>query len=357
MAEEQTRTKLVTIVGARPQFIKAFALSRAMAEAPMLEEVMIHTGQHFDKNMSDVFFEELEIPPPRYHFAVNASQHGAATAQMLVDIESALLIEKPAAVIVYGDTNSTLAGALAASKLNIPLVHIESGARSFNRTMPEEVNRIVTDHVSDLLLCATHSAVSHLASEGITANVHCVGDLMVDATVQATEMANGRSEILGKLGLSPKSFAVATVHRAENTDDPARLGRVVNYIALEAGTQPVVLPLHPRTAAAVSAAGLSLDRPGLIVTEPLGYLDMCMLTHHAALVLTDSGGLQKEAYFHRVPCVTLRDETEWNETIECGWNRLWQVPDYRTRREIPDFAKGAAGNIVRILEARFRPAS
>ena len=356
MAEDQTRTKIVTIVGARPQFIKAFALSRALAAAPGLEEVMIHTGQHFDKNMSDVFFDELEIPPPRYHFAVNASQHGAATAQMLVDIESALLIERPSAVIVYGDTNSTLAGALAATKLDIPLVHIESGARSFNRTMPEEINRIVTDHVSDVLLCATHSAVAHLAREGVTANVYCVGDLMVDATLQATEMAKSRSRILGRFGLSPKSYAVATVHRAENTDDPSRLARVLDFIALQAHKQPIVLPLHPRTAAAVSAAGLALDRPGLIVTEPLGYLDMCMLTHHAALVLTDSGGLQKEAYFHRVPCITLRDETEWTETIEYGWNRLWHGPDYRPRHEIPDFVQGAAANIVRILEERFRPA-
>jgi len=187
--------------------------------------------------------------------------------------------------------------------------------------------------------------------------VHCVGDLMVDATVQATEMAKGRSEILAKLGLLPRSYAVATVHRAENTDDPSRLARVLDFIALQARQQPTVMPLHPRTAAAVLAAGLSLQRPGLIVTEPLGYLDMCMLTHHAELVLTDSGGLQKEAYFHRVPCVTLRDETEWTETVECGWNRLWQAPDYRPRREIPDFVQGAAGNIVRILEEQFRPAS
>ena len=350
------RRKLVTIVGARPQFVKAFALSRALAKVRELEEVILHTGQHFDHNMSDVFFEELEIPAPRYHFAGGASAQGAATAQMLMDIESALLAEKPDAVIVYGDTNSTLAGALAASKLHIPLVHVEAGLRSFNRRMPEEINRVVADHLSDLLLCPTQTAVDNLAREGVMHNVHLVGDLMYDATLYATEIAARRSQVLERLDLSHKPYVVATLHRAENTGDPGRLKQLLDFIANQRGGIPVVFPVHPRTRKAAESEGLILHRPGFISIEPLGYLDMCRLVHHASLVFTDSGGLQKEAYFHRVPCVTLRGETEWPETIECGWNRLWTEAEFRPRREIPELdGQLAAPAIARLLQSEFVP--
>lgn len=344
--------RLVTITGARPQFIKAFALSRALAAAPDMEEILLHTGQHFDDNMSAVFFEELGLQQPKYHLSISGAGHAVTTAQMLTNIESALLAEKPDAAIVYGDTNSTLAGALAAAKLRIPVVHIEAGMRSFNRRMPEEINRVVADHLSDLLLCSTRTAVANLAAEGVRNGVHMVGDLMYDATRIATAVAAKQSHILERLSLTPGSYAVATVHRAANTDDAAALQRTLDFIAEEATRRPVVFPVHPRTARAAAAAGLDLARTGAILTEPLGYLDICQLLHHADVVLTDSGGLQKEAYFHRVPCVTLRDETEWVETIECGWNRLWTVPSYRERREIADFGDGyAAENIVDCLRA------
>lgn len=330
----------MTIAGARPQFIKAFALSRALAAAEDFEEVLIHTGQHFDDNMSSVFFEELGITPPKYHFPTPRAERGSAMSQMLAGIHAALDAEKPDAVIVYGDTDSTLAGAIAASRQRIPLVHIEAGMRSFNRRMPEETNRVVADHLSDLLLCVTRTAIENLVLEGITRHVYHVGDLMYDATLLATGVAERRSNILERLSVSPGGYAVATVHRAGNTDEPEVLRRILDFIADEAARQTVVFPVHPRTARAAATAALDLKRTGATVIEPLGYLGMCKLVHHANLVLTDSGGLQKEAYFHRVPCVTLRDETEWVETIEAGWNRLWTVPDYRERQEIADFGGG-----------------
>jgi UDP-GlcNAc3NAcA epimerase len=340
------RRKIVTIVGARPQFIKAFALSRALTNDPDFEEILVHTGQHFDDNMSAVFFSELEIPPPRYHFSVSPGGQGAVTAQMLQAVEGVLLREQPAAIIVYGDTNSTLAGALAASKLQIPLIHIEAGLRSFNRTMPEEINRIVVDHVANILFCPTRMAVANLAREGIAKDVHLVGDLMHDATLIATPIAEHASRILDDLKLEPGGYGVATVHRAGNTDDPATLRRLVDFIAAEAKKRPIVFPVHPRTVAAMKKEGLDPDRPGVRVIAPVGYLDMCKLLHHASNVLTDSGGVQKEAYFHRVPCITLRDETEWVETVECGWNRLWNVPDYEPRREITDYGNGNSAHEI-----------
>jgi UDP-GlcNAc3NAcA epimerase len=346
--------KLVTIVGARPQFIKAFALSRALEAAPEFNEILVHTGQHFDPNMSAVFFDELGIPAPTYQFSIDAREPGAATAQMLTAIEDALFAEKPDAVIVYGDTNSTLAGALAAAKQNIPLVHVEAGMRSFDRRMPEEVNRVVADHLSDLLLCVTRHAVDNLAREGIARQVYRVGDLMYDATRLAAAEAEKRSTILKRLSLTPRNYGVTTVHRAANTDSPERLGQIFDYIGQEAERHPIVFPIHPRTAKAAAVYGLDPARPGVRVIEPVGYLDMCNLLQHAAIVLTDSGGLQKEAYFHRVPCITLRDETEWLETIECGWNRLWTAPDYRERREIQDFGDGhSAQHIVECLGTWF----
>jgi UDP-GlcNAc3NAcA epimerase len=348
--------KLVTIVGARPQFIKAFALSRALAETPEFEEVLIHTGQHFDENMSAIFFQELGIKQPNYHFVLEGMERGPTTAQMIAKLETVLLAERPDAVIVYGDTDSTLSGALAAAKHGIPLVHIEAGMRAFNRRMPEETNRFVADHLSYLLFCVTPTAVDNLAREGIVRNVHLAGDLMYDATLLATSVAEKRSGILQRLSLTPKTYAVATAHRAANTDDPERLAAVLAFIADEARRQPVIFPVHPRTARAAAAAGIDLQKTGAVMVEPLGYLAMCKLVHHANLVLTDSGGLQKEAYFHRVPCVTLRDETEWVETIACGWNRLWTQPAYHARCEIADFGAGdSAVKIVDTLRAAFAP--
>ncbi len=349
---KQRKKRLVTIVGARPQFVKAFALSRALRSTSDVEEILVHTGQHFDNNMSEIFFDELGISPPQYHFTTRASEHGAATAHMLTCVEGVLLEENPDAVIVYGDTNSTLAGALAAAKLGIPLIHVEAGMRSFRRRMPEEINRVATDHMSDVLLCSTRTAVQNLAREGITRNVHLVGDLMYDATLAAAALAESKSAILKGLSLEPKAYGVATVHRARNTNDPELLKRVLGFIADQAKDRPIVFPVHPRTSQAAVRAGLDIRGTGAIVTGPLGYLDMCQLLHHAALIMTDSGGIQKEAYFHRVPCITLRDVTEWVETIECGWNRLWTVGEYRAQREIEDYGDGrAAAKIVDIIRA------
>lgn len=341
---------IVTVAGTRPQFVKAFALSRALGSAADFEETLIHTGQHFDDNMSAVFFSELGIPAPRHHFSIRGATHGAMTGEMLEGIERVLIEERPDAVVVYGDTNSTLAGALAAAKLHIPLVHIEAGLRSFNKRMPEEINRIVADHLSRILICPTRTAIANLRNEGVTNGVHLAGDLMYDATMLATPIAERSSTVLSRLGLAPKGYGVATIHRAANTDDAAALAPLLDYVAAAAAKQPIVFPVHPRTVSAMARAGLDPNRPGIVIVEPVGYLDMCKLLHHASVVLTDSGGVQKEAFFHRVPCVTLRDETEWTETVECGWNRLWREPDYKPRRDIADYGNGnAAGEIVAIL--------
>jgi len=342
--------KIISVVGARPQFIKAAAVSRAIRETDGLSEVMIHTGQHFDANMSDVFFDELGIPKPRHHLDINGGGHGDMTGRMLMAIEPILVSEKPDWVVVYGDTNSTLAGSLAASKLHIPVAHVEAGLRSFNRRMPEEINRLVTDHLSTLHLCPTAGATANLAAEGVVKGVHHVGDVMYDATLFAIEKAKTGSSILSDLALKPTHYAVATVHRAENTDDPENLGAVVQFLRTQARKFQVVLPLHPRTRQAASRMGVDLD--GLQVIEPVGYLDMVKLLHHAAAVYTDSGGLQKEAYFHRVPCTTLRDETEWTETITNGWNRLWKGPERADQREITEYGEGrAAFEIANLLKA------
>jgi UDP-GlcNAc3NAcA epimerase len=345
--------KILTVVGARPQFIKAAAVSRAIRETNGLSEVMIHTGQHFDPNMSDVFFEELDIPKPQYHLDVNGGGHGDMTGRMLIAIEPILQAEKPDWVVVYGDTNSTLAGSLAASKLQIPLAHVEAGLRSFNRRMPEEINRVIADHLSTLHFCPTAAAVSNLAAEGVVRGVHHVGDVMYDATLFATDKAEASSTILSHLGLKSKKYALATVHRAENTDDPRRLRSIVQFLQGRGREHSVVLPLHPRTRQAARRMGVEMD--GLQVIEPVGYLDMTKLLHHATEVYTDSGGLQKEAYFHRAPCTTLRDETEWTETITHGWNRLWHGPERGDRSEISEYGEGrAAFTIVDLLWTNFR---
>jgi UDP-GlcNAc3NAcA epimerase len=330
---------IVTVVGARPQFIKAAPVSKALAQAG-LREILIHTGQHFDDKMSALFFRELDIPAPAYQLDINSLSHGAMTGRMLEAIEAVLLKEKPALMLVYGDTNSTLAGALAAAKLHIPVAHVEAGLRSFNRAMPEEINRILTDQLSDILFCPTATAVEHLAAENIREHVMQVGDVMMDATQNAVSRAEKESHILTTLGLAPKTYAVATLHRAENTDDAARFARLIAWLESQGEAQPIIMPLHPRTRKIIAALPQPLKHLTLI--EPLGYLDMAWLVHHARAVFTDSGGLQKEAYFHHVPCVTLREETEWVETIEAGWNRLWNVPEYKPRRDITDYGTGDA---------------
>ncbi len=345
--------KIATVVGARPQFIKAAPVSRALAAHRDLSEVMVHTGQHFDREMSAVFFEELAIPPPAHDLGIHGGGHGAMTGRMLERLEATFLDERPAAVLVYGDTNSTLAGALAAAKLHIPVVHVEAGMRSFNRRMPEELNRVLTDHASDLLLCSTPGAVALLAREGIESGVHHVGDVMYDAALAAGERAGDAMALRKRLGIADRRYALATVHRAENVDDADQLRAVIDYLKDAAQDRGLVLPLHPRTRQAVERHGLDLT--GLIVCEPLGYFDLHALLRGAEAVLTDSGGVQKEAYFHRVPCVTLRSETEWTETVEAGWNRLWRGPDYAPRRDITEYGDGAAAEkIVSLIGALLR---
>ena len=341
--------KILTIVGARPQFIKAAPVSVALA-ARGVDEIFIHTGQHFDDNMSSVFFRELGLDEPDYHLGISGGSHGAMTGQMLAACETVMREQKPDLVLVYGDTNSTLAGALAGAKLNIGIAHVEAGLRSFNRQMPEEINRVLTDHVSRFLFCPTRTAVTNLAQEGIRAGVLQTGDVMYDAVLQSARAAKDTSRILQRLNLRDGGYAVATVHRAENTDDESRLRAIFAWLAARAAELPVVLPLHPRTRQALERSGL--EPRGMVLTTPVSYLDMARLLSGAAAVFTDSGGLQKEAYFHRVPCVTLRSETEWVETVEAGWNRLWQGPDYGARRDILDYGDGhAAEKIADLLTA------
>ena len=316
--------RILTVLGARPQFIKAAAVSRALGRRPDVVEVLVHTGQHFDANMSAVFFDELGIRAPDHNLGIAGGTHGEQTGRMLAAVEQVLLAERPDWVLVYGDTNSTLAGALAASKLRLRLAHVEAGLRSFNRAMPEEVNRVLTDHVSDLLFAPTDAAVRNLAAEGISGDrVRQTGDVMYDTALHFAALSEAGSRILEELALASGEYALATVHRQENTDDPGRLRCIVDALVEVARDLPVVLPLHPRTRAALDAAGL-LDRAerALQVAPPLGYLDMVRLERHACVIATDSGGVQKEAFFHGVPCVTLRDETEWVELVDAGWNRL-----------------------------------
>jgi len=315
--------KILTIVGARPQFIKAATLSRIIQNNnDEMLEVIVHTGQHFDGNMSQVFFDELDIPRPKYNLEISGGSHGEMTGRMLEAIERVLLDERPEWVVVYGDTNSTLAGALAAAKLHIPIAHVEAGLRSFNMRMPEEVNRILADRVSSLLFCPTDTAVKNLSNEGITDGVHNVGDVMYDAAKFYRERAGQQSGILHSLGIQAKEFALATCHRAENTDVRERLAEILEALAKVSRELPVVFPLHPRTAKLIEKYGLASLLEGLKVTEPLSFLDMVALEQAAAVILTDSGGVQKEAFFYGVPCITMREETEWVETVELGLNCL-----------------------------------
>jgi UDP-GlcNAc3NAcA epimerase len=337
--------RLMTVVGARPQFVKAAAVSRAVAARDDITEIMVHTGQHFDDNMSKVFFDELDIPPPAFGLDIHGGSHGDMTGRMLGVLEAVMRQERPDWVMVYGDTNTTLAGALGAAKLNIPVAHVEAGLRSFNRRMPEEINRVVADHLSTLLFCPTVQSVKNLEREGITSGVHHVGDVMFDATMFAAARARERSTILDDLRLAPGGYALATIHRAENTDDPEQLRTVMDWLSDKAKERAIVFPVHPRTRDALARAGIVPQ--GVAMIDPVGYLDMARLLDGAVAVYTDSGGLQKEAYFHRKPCVTLRSETEWTELVACGWNRLWIGPDYGPRGDVTEYGEGdAAGRIL-----------
>jgi UDP-GlcNAc3NAcA epimerase len=320
--------KILTIVGARPQFVKAAVVSRAIARSreagAEIQEVIVHTGQHYDPQMSDVFFDEMDIPRPAIHLEIGGLSHGAMTGRMLERIESVIERERPRWVLVYGDTNSTLAGALAAAKLHIPVTHVEAGLRSFNKRMPEEINRVLTDHVSDLLFAPTTTAVENLLREGLARErILEVGDVMFDASRFYLDRAASRSHIASTLSLESGGYVLSTVHRAENTDSPSRLAAIVEGLAQVADQMSVVLPLHPRTRKIIASnAVMAASVKALTVIDPVGYLDMVMLERHAAVIATDSGGVQKEAYFYGVPCVTLRDETEWVELLEAGANRL-----------------------------------
>lgn len=355
---------ILTIVGARPQFVKAAVVSRALRDTArkgtlrqQLQETILHTGQHFDENMSGVFFEELDIPRPDVHLNVSGGSHGAMTGEMLREVEKVILARKPDCILVYGDTNSTLAGALAAAKLHVPVAHVEAGLRSFNKAMPEEINRILTDHVSELLFCPTANAVQNLAHEGLIRGVHDVGDVMYDATLYYEEAAR-KSRILDRVGVPPGRYVVATCHRQENTDSEANLRGILEGLSAIAAEMPVILPLHPRTRRSIEQLGLSRQAAGIRVVEPVGYLDMVALQSNAALIATDSGGVQREAFFLKVPCITMRNETEWVETLEGGENILVGadaqriVEGFRTMcgRRFPFAAKFGSGDAAeRIL--------
>ena len=358
--------KIVSIVGARPEFVQATPLSRALraekAGQPRHHEILVHTGQHYDYRMSQTFFDELGTPTPDYNLEVGSGSHGAQTGEILAGIEKVLVQEQPDCVIVRGDTNSTLAGAIAASKLSVNgrrilLAHVEAGERSFDRRMPEEINRIVTDSVADVHFCVSKTAVKHLAAEGVT-TAHHVGDVMLDAMLHNRPIAERNSQVLREQDVKPGQYVLVTVHRAANTDDPARLRGIVQ--ALNAADEPVIFPVHPRTQTKIAALGLAFG-PKVKVLGPVGYFDMIMLEANARLIATDSGGVQREAYFLKRPCITLRDETEWTETVEAGWNVLVGaepdriLPAWRSfappAQQPPIFGDGcAAEKIVAILE-------
>jgi UDP-GlcNAc3NAcA epimerase len=328
--EQIVNKRIVTILGARPQFIKAAPVSRVLRKSGF-QEFLVHTGQHYDYEMSQVFFDDLDLPEPDINLGIGSESHGRQTGKMLMAIEDVLLREKPDWMLVYGDTNSTLAGALAAIKLLIPIAHVEAGLRSFNREMPEEHNRVITDHCADLLFCPTQTAMDNLHREGLTQNVVLAGDTMYDAVLQFSEIAESRSRIMNELGLQPKQYLLATVHRPYNTDRSENLMSILN--AFFEINEPIVFPVHPRTRQRIaeledpSNTHITqfqnwLHKSSILMINPLSYLDMLVLERNARLIITDSGGMQKEAFFFRVPCITLRPETEWVETIHAGWNIL-----------------------------------
>lgn len=311
--------KIVTVIGARPQFIKASLMSLNFLKKN-INEVIVHTGQHFDTNMSEIFFDEMEIPKPKYNLNIKSLTHGAMTGRQIEEIEKILFKEKPDWLLVYGDTNSTLSGALAAAKMNIKIAHVESGLRSFNKNMPEEINRLVTDHLSDILFVPSLNAENNLISEGISKEkIQNVGDIMYETSIFFSKLANKKSKILKKLNLKKKGYVLSTVHRQENTDSKERLHDI--FTGLSYSKLPVFFPIHPRTMKKVKDYNLVVEK-NINFLPPLGYLDMILLQKNANLIVTDSGGIQKEAYFYNVPCLTLRDETEWTELVETGANFL-----------------------------------
>ena len=334
--------KIVTILGARPQFVKAAVLSRIIAKYNAVEEIIIHTGQHYDTNMSAVFFEEMEIPKPKYNLSINGLSHGAMTGQMLIEIEAVLTKEKPDLVLVYGDTNSTLAGALAAKKMNINLVHVEAGLRSFNMKMPEEINRILTDRISDLLLCPTDTALKNLENEGfenLTSKVVKCGDIMKDAVEYYGKISEEKSAIISGLNLIPNEFVLATIHRQENTDDLEKLKEIFEGLELISKEKQVVLPLHPRTKAILNQHNLTYN---IKIIDPVGYFDMLELLKKCNLVITDSGGLQKEAFFNKKHCIIVRDETEWVELVANGFAKIVGSDKKNMHQSFENYQKSTA---------------
>jgi len=351
------KLNVATVLGARPQFIKAAMISRAFSNRSIISETIIHTGQHFDENMSHVFFEELQLPKQNYNLGIGGGSHGQNTGRMIENIEIILVKEKPDIVLVYGDTDSTLAGALAAAKLHIPVAHVESGLRSFNRRMPEEINRILTDQLSTILFCPTEIAIQNLNNEGFPNKLKNnyrqiiinAGDVMYDATLYYKGIAEKKSNILKRLNLKKKKYVLSTIHREENTDDIGNLTAILDGLAEVAKIIPVVMPLHPRTKKKFDfiEPEFVLRWSSLIIFQPpLGYLDMVMLEKNAGVIATDSGGIQKEAFFHKVPCVTLRGETEWMELVKLGWNHLVKPGEMDISKSILDALQhiGQEGN-------------
>lgn len=311
--------KILTVLGARPQFIKSSMFSRAVKDDPSLEEIIVHTGQHFDSNMSDIFFQELEIPEPKYNLEISQLSHGAMTGRMIERLEYVMLEESPDYVLVYGDTNSTLAASIAASKLHIPIAHIEAGLRSYNKLMPEEKNRLITDHLSDLLFCPTTTAIQNLKNEGLTQGVHLVGDIMLDLNNFIDDFIQANSTDDKK---NDDEYVLLTLHRPENTDHKVRLNQIFKAIKKISEDIKIVMPLHPRTKKIIENNSMLDQLSPIQIIEPQPYFAFTRLQRNASAIFTDSGGLQKEAYFNRVPCITLRDETEWKETVDLGWNDI-----------------------------------
>ncbi len=342
--------QVFTVVGARPQFVKAAVVSMALEKHKNINNILIHTGQHYNDNMSDIFFRELQIKKPDYNLSVGSKGHGAQTGEMLIALEELLIQHKPALVLIYGDTNSTLAAALAAVKLHIPVAHVESGLRSFNRRMPEEINRIVADHISELLFCPTEEAMKNARKEGIDAKkLFLVGDVMYDAALHYNRLATKQSRILDTLTLTPKSYVLATIHRAENTDNPVILANLFQQLIKVAQDYPIVLPLHPRTHKVLAQEGLwDIVERAMIIIEPVGFLDMLTLEKNAGLIVTDSGGVQKEAFFNKVSCITVRDQTEWVELIESDWNILVPSAQIETLPQVVKQRFGHQGKDVEL---------
>lgn len=352
------KIKILVVVGARPNFVKAFPLFEEFKKHKMIEPILVHTGQHYDYEMSKVFFGDLNIPKPDYNLHVGSGSHSFQTAKVMEKLELIVMKEKPEWVVVFGDVNSTLAGALVASKLQIPLAHIEAGLRSFDKTMPEEVNRVLTDHISDALFCPTKKAVENLKKEGITKNVHNVGDVMHDAYLKMAKIAEKKSKIMAELNLQKKKYMLLTIHRAKNTESSDDILKILEILA---GTKEnFVFPVHPRTRKLIIEEKKDMDYPNIKFIKPVSYFDMIELEKNASKIITDSGGVQKEAYFAKVPCITLREETEWAETVGDGWNVLVGNDEKKIRKAIKYFnpsgkqksnygSGNAAEKIMRIL--------